>query len=85
MAAVTHHPPRKETIVEDRTITLTDNQSALILETDEDGTIDINVASPDHNGLSGALCQAIAYKLANDETFQTTLMDMIDFDGQETT
>ncbi len=35
---------------------LKSNQSALILESDEHGEITVEVASPDQNGLSGALC-----------------------------
>ena len=56
---------------------LKDNQSALILESDENGEITVEVASPDQNGLSGALCIAIAQKLMQDEDFQAELMDMM--------
>ncbi len=57
------------------------NQSALILETDESGEISINVASGDIDGLTGALCQAIATKLMQDEEFQEELMDMLEVEG----
>ena len=57
------------------------NQSALILETDENGEISINVASGDIDGLTGALCQAIATKLMQDEEFQEELMDMLEVEG----
>jgi hypothetical protein len=53
------------------------NQSALILESDEDGEVTVNVESPDINGLTGTLCQAIATKLMNDEQFQEELTDML--------
>ncbi len=39
---------------------LKNNQSALILESDENGEITVEVASPDQDGMSGALCIAIA-------------------------
>ena len=35
------------------------NQSALILESDEDIEITVEVASSDQNGLSGSICIAI--------------------------
>ena len=54
------------------------NQSALVLETDENGEVSIQVASPDEEGLSGALCNAIAQKLSDDEQFQAELMDIVD-------
>ena len=54
------------------------NQSALILESDENGEISVEVASPDQNGLSGALCIAIAKKLMQDADFQDELMSMLD-------
>jgi len=57
---------------------LENNQAALILEASEDGEITVNVALPDQNGLAGALCQAIAKKLMNDEQFQAELMGMLD-------
>jgi hypothetical protein len=57
---------------------LKSNQSALILEADEKGEITVEVASPDQNGLSGALCVAIAKRLMQDADFQSELMRMVD-------
>lgn len=57
---------------------LNQNQSALILESDDHGEISIEVASPDHEGLTALLCQAIAEKLQRDEEFQAELMEMIE-------
>jgi hypothetical protein len=57
---------------------LKDNQSALILESDEHSEITVEVASPDQNGLSGALCIAIAKKIMQDADFQAELMRMVD-------
>ncbi len=54
------------------------NQSALILESDENGEITVEVASPDQNGLSGSICIAIAKKLMQDADFVTELMSMVD-------
>lgn len=56
---------------------LSDNQSALILSESEDGGIEVNVASPDMSGVTGALCQAIATKLMQDADFQKELMGMM--------
>lgn len=60
------------------------NQSAIILETDDNGEISVNVASGDMDGLTGALCQVIATKLMEDEEFQEELMGMleVDFDDE---
>lgn len=57
---------------------LNENQSALILEIDDQGEISIEVASPDQEGLTALLCQAIAEKLQSDEEFQEELMEMIE-------
>jgi hypothetical protein len=54
------------------------NQSALILTTEEDGEITVDVASGDIDGLTGLVCQAIATKLMQDEQFQEELMEMLD-------
>ena len=54
------------------------NQAALILEADEKNEITVHVSSPDPQGLSGAICHAIAVKLMEDEDFQNELMDMLD-------
>lgn len=56
---------------------LKENQSALILEIDDQGEISVDVASADHDGLPALLCQAIAEKLLSDHEFQEELMDMI--------
>ena len=60
---------------------LLDNQSALILEEDENGEISVNVATGDTESLTAQICQAIAMKLMSDEQFQSELMDMLD--GEE--
>lgn len=60
---------------------LLDNQSALILEEDENGEISVNVATGDTECLTAQICQAIAMKLMSDEQFQNELMDMLD--GEE--
>jgi hypothetical protein len=60
---------------------LTQNQSALILEINDDGEIFVEVASSDHEGVTALLCQAIAKKLLADENFSSDLMGMIE-DGQ---
>ena len=57
---------------------LKNNQSALILETSDEGEITVNVASSDPNGLSGALCHAIAIKLMQDVEFQEEVMRMVE-------
>ena len=62
---------------------LKNNQSALILEADEDGGITVNVASGDHDGLTGALCEVIARKLMTDEQFQEELMDMLEVEDSD--
>lgn len=60
---------------------LTENQSALILETDEHGEIAVSVASADMDGLPAAICSALAQKLMDDEQFQEEIMEMIDTDN----
>lgn len=62
---------------------LKENQAALILESDDNGEITVNVASPDANGLTSALCQAIAMKLMGDEKFQAELMDMLEVEDEQ--
>lgn len=54
------------------------NQSALILTSDEEGEITVDVESPDFNELTGQICQLIATKLMSDEDFQAELMEMLD-------
>ena len=56
---------------------LNENQSALILEIDDQGEISLEVASRDHQGITALLCQAIAEKLRGDDEFQNELMAMI--------
>ena len=56
---------------------LSPNQSALILEISDDGEISIDVASGDHDGLTAAICAALAGKLA-DESFQSEIMEMLE-------
>ena len=57
---------------------LNEKQAALILEADEDGEITVNVSSPDPNGISGALCHALAIKLTQDADFQAELIRMLE-------
>jgi hypothetical protein len=57
---------------------LKNNQSALILESDENGEITVEVASPDQDGLSGTLCIAIAKKLMQDVDFQEEIMNLVE-------
>ena len=57
---------------------LKDNQSALVLVVDEDGEIIVNVASGDHDGLTAAICGALAKKMLTDKIFQEELMDMVE-------
>jgi hypothetical protein len=59
------------------------NQAALVLETSENGEVTVNVASPEQDGLAGAICRAIAKKLMNDEHFQAELMEMLEEDDQQ--
>lgn len=60
---------------------LKNNQAALILEVGEDGGVSVNVASGDTDGPAGAICQAIAVKLMQDEAFQSEIMDMIEMEN----
>lgn len=62
---------------------LKDTQSALILDASDDGEITVEIATKDLNSLSGALCQAIATKLMEDEAFQGEIMDMIEIENDE--
>ena len=54
------------------------NQSALILESSDEGEITVNIASADIDGLSGRLCYVIAKKLMEDHVFQNELMEMVE-------
>lgn len=62
---------------EQKSVELKLNQSAIILEVDEEGEISVNVASGDQDGLTAQICQAIAMKLMSDENFQAEIMDML--------
>lgn len=62
---------------------LLSNQSALILEEDENGEISVNVATSDQNGLTAQICEAIAMKLMSDEKFQSEVMDMLEDQEEE--
>jgi hypothetical protein len=62
---------------------LKENQSALILETDEQGEVTVNVASGDLDGLTAAICTVIAERLMGDEQFQEEIMGMIESDDGE--
>ena len=57
---------------------LNNNQSALILEADENGEIFVSVTAPDMNGIAGLICQAIATKLMQDEVFQADILQMME-------
>lgn len=56
---------------------LAKNQAALILSASEEGEITVDVESPDMDGLSSAICHALAKKLMHDEQFQEELMEML--------
>jgi hypothetical protein len=62
---------------------LNNNQAALILSASEDGEITVDIESPDMNGLSSAICHALAKKLMNDEQFQEELMEMLEGESGE--
>jgi hypothetical protein len=72
------------TMPDSNTLTLNDNQAALVLETNDDGEITVNL----HSGsveftFAAALCEAIAEKLVSDEQFQQEMMDRIDGGEEE--
>jgi hypothetical protein len=75
----------KETpMSDDNTLTLTENQAALILETTEEGEITVNLQSGSVDfTLAAALCEAIAQKLISDEQFQQELMDQVEGGEEE--
>jgi hypothetical protein len=64
-------------------VELKPNQSALLLTTDEEGEVTVDVESSDLNGLTGQICQAIAKKLMHDEKFQAELMEILDDEKDE--
>ena len=59
-------------------IELQANQAALILESSDDGDINVNIALPNEGNedgfLASALCRVIAQKLIGDERFQNEIM-----------
>ena len=57
---------------------LEDNQSALLLEIDEDGEVTVNVASAEIDGITGKICMAIATLLMEDADFQNTVMKKVE-------
>ncbi|NTV14652.1 MAG: twitching motility protein [Desulfobulbaceae bacterium] len=65
-----------------KTITLKDNQAAIILETSPEGEIHVEMALPDEtpesDGFVAALCMVIARKLIEDEAFQEDILSEID-------
>ena len=56
---------------------LSDNQAALILTASDDDEITMDVEAPDMDGLTSALCHALAKRLMQDERFQAELMEML--------
>jgi len=62
---------------------LKSNQSALILEIDEQGEVSVDVASGDHEGLTAAICNVIAEKLMGDDEFTEEIMEMIEIEDDE--
>ncbi len=63
-------------------IQLEANQAALILESSENGDINVNIALPKAGAADGvlasALCRVIAEKLIGDEQFQNLIMSELD-------
>jgi hypothetical protein len=68
-------------------ITLKTNQAALILETSPDGDINVEVAYPEESleddGFAAAICEVLAQKLVEDESFQEELLALIDEESGE--
>jgi len=69
------------------TITLEANQAALIVKTNEEGIIDVEVAyaeeSPEDDGFAAAICEVIANKLVEDEVFQEEIMTLVEGDDED--
>ena len=69
------------------TITLEANQAALIVKTNEEGIIDVEVAyaeeSPEDDGFAAAICEVIANKLVEDEEFQEEIMTLVEGDDED--
>ena len=51
------------------------NQTALILEANDEGEISVNLATHDNDNLAAEICQVIAQKLTTDEAFQAEIMN----------
>ena len=62
---------------------LAKNQAALILTEGDGGEITVDIASSNIHGLAGAICQAIAKKMIEDELFYDDLRDIIVGDTYE--
>ena len=78
------HSAWNPTMAENVTLTLTENQAALILETTEEGEITVNIhAGSEDLTLAAALCEAIAERLVSDEEFQQELMDSVGGEDEE--
>ena len=60
------------------TMQLKNNQSALIIETSDDGEVTVDVTSPDIKSFGGRLCIAIGKRIMNDDSFQNELIDMME-------
>lgn len=56
---------------------LKENQSALLLEIDDQGEVEVNIASSDQESLTAKICVALAKKLMGDEKFQNEIMEMV--------
>ena len=69
---------QKQHFLRENKMELSGNQAALILGASKDGEISVDVAGSDLDGLPGALCQAIAVKLMEDENFQAELMGIVE-------
>ena len=66
-------------------ISLKPNQAALVLESSDDGDVNVEIAMPNDGAgdcaLAAALCKVIAKKLISDESFQAEIMNELDGDG----
>ena len=66
-------------------ISLKPNQAALVLESSDDGDVNVEIAMPNDGAgdcaLAAALCKIIAKKLIGDEQFQAEIMAELDEDG----
>ncbi len=57
---------------------LQNNQAALILELSESGEVSINITSPNLNGVASVICQTLANKLMQDESFRDEIMKSVE-------